>query len=154
MEVFRRIVFWLGAAAFIVCSLGLNGMGGLAILTMSDEKYADIGRFLLLSTGCFIVAFVMLIFKKTLSDIVSLVFSTLATVFYALPINALSSIPNDVIPKDKIDVLTGRIYPSIAVSVLFGLSALLGIFSYERISERQKRRDEKDRDLHEDERIV
>ena len=158
MKNFRKITFILSALAFFVCSVALNGMGGIAILTMSAEKYRSVGIMLLISTLCFLAAFIFLIFKKTITDIISLVFSAAGTVLYALPISSLNAISEELIPKDSIQVLTGRIYPSIIVSVLFGLTALLGIFSPENIEKREKRRAEreaeKNRELTESERII
>ena len=64
MKNFRKITFILSALAFFVCSVALNGMGGIAIITMSAEKYRSVGIMLLISTLCFLAAFIFLIFKK------------------------------------------------------------------------------------------
>ena len=154
MDLLKKAVFLAGAASFMICSLFLNGMGGLAILTVSDEKYSAIGVMLLCSVLMFVVSFVMLFFKKTPTDLISLLFNAAGTVLYALPVNALTSISGDSVPKENIEILTNRIYPSVIVSVLFALYALLSLFSEERRLKRQAKRDEKNRELRSDERIV
>ncbi len=154
MEIIRKISFWLGAACYVICSLILNGMGGIAILTVSDEKYSSIGIMLLISSLMFTISLVTLLFKKTITDICSLAACAAGTVLYALPINALYSLVSETITQESIDVLTSRIFPSVSVSVLLALAALLDIFSYDKMSAREARRKEKGRDLTESERIV
>lgn len=154
MEIVRKIAFWLGAVAYLVCSLILNGMGGFAVLTMAAERFHSIGVMLLISTLMFTIALVLLFFRKTAPDIAALLFCAAGTVLYALPINALNSVVNDNITRESINVLTSRIYPSAAVSVLLALAALLDIFSYDKMAAREARRLEKNRALTEKERIV
>ena len=158
MELFRKIMLFLGTAAFAVCSLFLNGLGGAAIITVGTEQYRPVGILLLVSTGVFIPALITAYGRKIWTNIVSLTLNTAATVMYALPINALNSIPESAVPKESIEVLTSRIYPSVFVTVFLALAVIADIMTEKRIAERERiraeRLAEKNRSLNEDEKIL
>ena len=46
MEIFRKIILGLSCAAFAVCCLFLNLMGGIGLMS---NNYTDIGRALIIS---------------------------------------------------------------------------------------------------------
>lgn len=148
----------LGTAAYAVCGLFLNGFGGIGILINADEKYHPIGVMLIASAGVFLGALVFAYIRRAWANILSGVLDATATVLYILPLNALNSIPDSTIPKANIDLLTSRIYPSIAVTVFLAAAVIADALTYDRITAREKRREErlreKNRGLNEDEKIV
>lgn len=158
MEMLRKAALVLGTIAFAVCSLFLNGLGGAAILTVAGEQYRAVGIMLLVSSGLFLVCLVTAYGRKLWANIVSLAANAAATVLYILPISALNSIADSDIPRENIEKLTSRIYPSVAVTVLLAVAVLADIMTERRITEREKRREEriaeKRRALHDDEKIV
>ena len=158
MELFRKIMLILGTAAFAVCSLFLNGLAGAAIITVGGEQYKAVGILLLVSTGAFLAALITAYGRKVWTNILSLVLNGAATLMFAMPINALNSLSDSAVPKEAIDRMTSRIYPSVAVTLFLALAVIGDIMSEKRIDERERRRSEriaeKNRSLHEDEKIV
>ena len=139
MEIFRKIILGLSCAAFAVCCLFLNLMGGIGLMS---NNYTDIGRALIIS---------VVLLGSALLNIAG-------TVFYIYPISVLNGIPNATVPKESVEVLTSRIYPAIIVTVLLAIAVFADIFSYERSVKRSERKNaklkEKNRSLKEDEKIV
>ena len=135
MEIFRKIILGLSCAAFAVCCLFLNLMGGIGLMS---NNYTDIGRALIIS--------------------VVLLGLSLLLAFFRNRISVLNGIPNATVPKESIEVLTSRIYPAIIVTVLLAIAVFADIFSYERSVKRAERKNaklkEKNRSLKEDEKIV
>ena len=151
MEIFRKIILGLSCAAFAVCCLFLNLMGGIGLMS---NNYTDIGRALIISGLSLLLAF----FRNRITNLGSALLNIAGTVFYIYPISVLNGIPNATVPKESIEVLTSRIYPAIIVTVLLAIAVFADIFSYERSVKRAERKNaklkEKNRSLKEDEKIV
>lgn len=155
MALFRKITVILGVIAFVICSLALDLMGGLA-LTMNN--YESCGYALIASVGAFAVSLILIFFKKSITDILSIIFNTAATLLYTYPISVLNAIPNEQVPRASIEILTGRIYPSILVSVLFAAAVFSDLLSEEksaaRAEKKLKKYEQAHRKLNDDEMII
>lgn len=155
MEIFRKIMLVLSTAAFAVCCLFLNLMGGIAL---NMNNYEKCGTSLIISVGLFAVSLAAAYFRKGITNIISIVFNIAATAFYIYPLGILNAIPNSQIPKESVEVLTARIYPAVLVTVFLALVIMADFFSYDRIAKRAERKRvserEKKRALTDDEKII
>lgn len=155
MEIFRKTALGLGIAAFAVCGLFLDLMGGIGLIM---NNYSSCGYSLIISVAVFAAAIVLLFFRRSVTDIISAVLNAVATGCYIYPISVLNGIPNAQVPKEAVEILTGRIYPSVAITVLLAAAVLADIFSYDKISARaaikQKKENEKNRKLTDEEKII
>ena len=151
MEIFRKIILGLSCAAFAVCCLFLNLMGGIGLMS---NNYTDIGRALIISVVLLGLSLLLAFFRNRITNLGSALLNIAGTVFYIV----LNGIPNATVPKESIEVLTSRIYPAIIVTVLLAIAVFADIFSYERSVKRAERKNaklkEKNRSLKEDEKIV
>ncbi|MCM1578343.1 MAG: hypothetical protein NC078_06050 [Ruminococcus sp.] len=156
MEIFRKIMLGAGVVSFCICGLFLNGMGGVA-MTMYGS-YAKYGYSLLLSTLLFGGALGAALSRKPILNALSLMLNIFATVLWIYPIAGLSAVPNSIVPKESMEVLTGHIYPAVIITMSLGLAVFADIFSPGRIAEREKKREAKDamknRPLEDNEKIV
>jgi hypothetical protein len=155
MEIFRKIILGLSCAAFAVCCLFLNLMGGIGLMS---NNYTDIGRALIISVVLLGLSLLLAFFRNWITNLGSALLNIAGTVFYIYPISVLNGIPNATVPKESVEVLTSRIYPAIIVTVLLAIAVFADIFSYERSVKRAERKNaklkEKNRSLKEDEKIV
>lgn len=155
MEILRKVMLVLSAAAFAVCELFLNLMGGIAFIM---NNYENCGISLIIAVAAFAIALISAFFRKPAANIISIVFNIIGTVFYIYPLGILNGIPNAKIPRESIEVLTSRIYPSVLVTVFLAMVIFADFFSYERSAKRaenrQRRIAEKQRALTDDERII
>ncbi|MBQ8979248.1 MAG: hypothetical protein IJ080_05765 [Oscillospiraceae bacterium] len=154
MEILRKIALAAGTAAFLICALFLNVMGGTGILLNSDEKYHVIGVMLIASAAVFLGALVFSFIRRSWANLLSLFLNICATVLYIMPIERLTSLTENNIPKASVDRLTSRIYPSAAVTVLLAAAVIADYLSYDRAAARMEKKKEKNRRLREDEKIV
>lgn len=155
MDILRKVMLVLGTAAFAVCELFLNLFGGIGLIM---NKYENCGICLLIAVGAFAAALTAAYFRKAAANIVSIVFNIAATLFYIYPLGILNAIPNSQVPKASIEVLTSRIYPSVLVTVFLAVAVFADVFSYERsvkrAEKRQRRIEEKNRSLTDEEKII
>lgn len=155
MEIFRKITLGLSCAAFAVCCLFLNLMGGIGLMS---NNYTDIGRALIISVALLGLSLLLAFFRNIFTNIGSVLLNIAGTLFYIYPISVLNGIPNATVPKESVAVLTSRIYPAIIVTVLLAMVIFADIFSYERSVKRAERRNaklrEKNRSLKENEKII
>lgn len=156
MELFRKIMLAVGIASFCICGLYLNGMGGAAMTFY--EKYAHLGICLLLSTLLFGGALAAAFSRKGIMNIISLLLNAAATVLWIYPVACLNGVPNSVVAKTDMEVLTGRIYPAVIITISLGLAVFADFFSYDRVTKRAERKERKEalknRPLNEDEKII
>lgn len=155
MELLRKASLGLGCAAFAVCCLFLNLLGGIALYT---NNYQSIGISLIISIVALLAALVFSFFRKGIFNLLSLIFNIAGTLLYIYPIAVLNGIPNSIVPRSSIELFTSRIYPAVSVTILLLTSIFADYFSYARISERAKRKSEKQkertRSLTDDEKII
>lgn len=155
MEIFRKISLGLCCAAFAVCGLFMNLVGGLG---MYVNNYKKAGLCLMLSTAALLISIVAAFFRKTPANIISVIFNIAGTLLYVYPIGILNGIPNNVVSAESIEKFTSRIYPSVIVTVLLGAAVFADFFSYDRISARsakkEKKKAERSRALKDSEKIV
>ena len=156
VKVFRKIMLTGGVFSFCICGLFLNGMGGAA-LTMYDN-YARFGVCLLISTllsgGALAAAFI----RKGWANIISVILNIAATVLWIYPLTCLNAVPNSAVPKTSMEVITGRIYPAVIITITLGTAVFADFFSYDRIAAREEKKRRKlearNRPLEDDERII
>lgn len=126
-------------------------------MTMYDN-YIQCGQCLIISTIVFTAALVLSFFRKTIANIISLAANAAATCLYIYPIAVLNGIPNEIIPKESIQILTNRIYPAIIVTISLAIVIFADYFSYDRVAQRSLRKNEKlnekNRPLTKDEKII
>lgn len=155
MEKLRKPCLVLAAAAFAVCGLFLNLMGGIALII---NNYIQCGVCLLVSVGLFLISLISAFFRKAAANIISLLTNIAASACYIYTLAVLNGVPNTKVPKESMEIITSRIYPSVIVTVLLAAVIFFDIFSYERISARaeKKRRKsiEKSRPLKDSEKII
>ncbi|MGN1105894.1 MAG: hypothetical protein ACI4RH_04525 [Huintestinicola sp.] len=155
MELLRKASLGLGCAAFAVCCLFLNLLGGIALYT---NNYQSIGISLIISIVALLAALVFSFFRKGIFNLLSLIFNIAGTLLYIYPIAVLNGIPNSIVPRSSIELFTSRIYPAVSVTILLLTAIFADYFSYARISERAKRKSEKQkertRSLTDDEKII
>lgn len=155
MDIFRKIMLAVGCGSFAVCCLFLNLMGGIALISNNYEKC---GTSLIISVILLAAALISAFFKNLPANIVSALTNAAGTLFYIYPIAVLNAIPNSEIPKTAVEVLTSRIYPSVAVTVTVAAAVFADIFSYDRTVGREKKKalklSEKNRPLKDNERII
>lgn len=158
MEIFRKIMLAVGIASFCICGLYLNGMGGAAIIVKADEKYARLGVCLLVSTVLFGGTLGTAFSRKGILNVISLLLNAAATVLWIYPLACLNGVPNSVVEKTRMEVLTNRIYPAVIITISLGLAVFADFFSYERITKRAEKRERKmalkNRPLNENEKII
>ncbi len=159
METFRKIALALSIAAFAVCGF-LEAAGGIGIMLNSKEgtSFYECGIFLIISACLFAVSLITAFFRKTAVNIISLVFNAAATAMYIYTLGIFNGVPNSQIPKQSMEVITSRIYPSIAVTILLAAVIFADYFSYDRSAARAAaknvREKEKNRSLKENEKII
>lgn len=155
MELLRKASLGLGCAAFAVCCLFLNLLGGIALYT---NNYQSIGISLIISIGALLAALVFAFFRKGIFNLLSLIFNIAGTLLYIYPISVLNCIPNSSVPRSSIELFTSRIYPAVSVTILLLTAIFADYFSYDRSSERAKKKIEKQkertRSLTDDEKII
>lgn len=149
----RTIVLFLSIVSVLICCLGLNLMGGFAFLNY--ENYTSCGYALLISSVLLVIAFIFAALKKV---IIPIVFNLSGTIAYVYTLAFLNAIPNTKIPKESIDILLIKHYPTIAVTVFL---ALLVFFNYmgedavkKRTEKKQAKNAAENRQLNDNERIV
>lgn len=141
-----RIIFVvLLIIALLVFPIFMNVLGGAAMM-LNDN--ADLGIMLIISSVLFTGSAVFAVIRK---NIVSLIMMIPATVLTAYVIRAVSLIPNT-------DSLVYRHLPTVAVPILTAIVLLLNFLDPEavrkRMEKRQKRLDEENRSLNDNEKIV
>ena len=147
-----KICFALTLCADAVCSLFLNGMGGIGLALNNYEKagYSLIASAVLLTAASALLGRGRMILPS--------VFTVLGTAAYIYPIKVLHSIPHELVPKQAVEPLAARIYPAVSVTVLLSVMIVLNFFSDEQEAKREKKRRENyeknDRSLRDDEKIV
>ncbi|MDY3790896.1 MAG: hypothetical protein SOZ56_00300 [Oscillospiraceae bacterium] len=155
METLRKASLVLGCAAFAVCCLFLNLLGGIALYT---NNYQNAGMSLIISVGVLFAALIFSFFRKWIFNLLSLILNIAGTLLYIYPIAVLNGIPNSSVPRSSIEILTSRIYPAISVTILLLIVIFADFFSYDRSAERAAKRNEKlkerSRSLTDDEKIV
>lgn len=155
MELLRKASLGLSCAAFAICCLFLNLLGGIALYS---NNYQSIGISLIISVGILLAALVFAFFRKVVFNLLSLVFNIAGTLLYIYPIAVLNGIPNSTVPRSSIELLTSRIYPAVSVTILLLTAIFADFFSYERSAERAKKKSEKQkersRSLTDDEKII
>lgn len=155
MNIFRKISLVCGIIAVLVCCLFLNVLGGAGLLTAG---YTGGGICLIASSAALLFSLLLSISRRTWMNVAAAVFCAAGTVLYIIPIAQLNSIPNSKVPKQSIEVLTGRIYPAILATVFIACVIFANIMSDENRDKRRKRRDkaeaEKNRRLTDDEKII
>lgn len=155
MEILRKASLVLGCAAFAICCLFLNLLGGIALYS---NNYQNAGSSLIISVGVLFAALIFAFFRKSIFNLLSLVFNIAGTILYIYPISVLNAIPNSAVPRSSIEVLTSRIYPAVSVTILLLTVIFADFFSYERSAERARKKSEKlkerRRSLTDDEKIV
>lgn len=149
----RTIVLILSGVLVLICCLGINIMGGFAFLNY--ENYALCGYALFISSALLIIAFIAAAYKKV---IIPIIFNLTGTIAYAYTLAFLSAIPNTKIPKESIDLLLSKHYPTIAVTVLLALLTFFNFMSEEAVQKRSEKKQAKkaaeNRQLNDNERIV
>lgn len=155
MDIFRKAMLAVGTVSFAICGLFLNLMGGIA-MCMND--FSECGKCLIISVCLFGVSLVAAFFKNRYANIISIVFNIAATSFYIYPLGILNGIDNSVIPAQSIELFTGRIYPSVIITLSLALGVAADVFSYDRMSARAERKkkklEENTRSLKDNEKIV
>ena len=155
MDILRKASLGLGCAAFAVCCLFLDLLGGIAIYT---NNYESAGSCLILSVVMLLAALITAFFRKGLLNLLSLIFNIVGTILYIYPIAVLNGIPNSVVPRSSVEIFTSRIYPTIIVTILLLTAVFADFFSYDRMAEREKKKIERDkerrRSLTDDEKII
>ena len=155
MENLRKISLVLACAAFAICCLFLNLMGGIGLIS---NNYTEIGRALIISVILLSLSLILAFFRNGYTNLGSVIFNIAGTFLYIYPIGVLNAIPNAQVPKESVEVLTSRIYPAISVTVLLALVIFADFFSYERSVKRSQRRQKKiqesTRALRDDEKII
>ena len=155
MEIFRKVSLVLSCAAFAVCCLFLNLMGGIGLIT---NNYTEIGRALIISVILLALSLILAFFRNRYTNIGSVILNIAGTFLYIYPIGVLNGIPNAQVPKESVEVLTSRIYPAISVTVLLAMVIFADVFSYERSVKRSQRKQKKisenTRALRDDEKII
>lgn len=145
-----------GVVSFCICGLFLNGMGGIA-MTMYDS-YSRLGVCLIISTLFFGFSLAAAFFRKGWTNAVSVILNLAATALWIYPVVRLNAVPNEQVPKTSMDVLTGRIYPAVIITLTIGTAVFADFFSYDRIAaraERKKQLEEKrNRPLKDHEKII
>lgn len=140
MNTLRKIFLGLSCAAFAVCGLFLNGLGGTAILMHASDKYRSTGIYLLVSVGLFAVSLAAAFFRGTAANIISALTNAAATGFFIYAAAFLTGIPDSAVPAENIEVLTARIYPSLIITVCLFVAVIADILSPERIQRRIERK--------------
>lgn len=155
MEIVRKVSLILSCAAFTVCCLFLNLMGGIGLIA---NNYIEIGRSLIISVILSALSLILAFFRNRYTNIGSVILNIAGTFFYIYPISVLNGIPNAQVPKESVEVLTSRIYPAASVTVLLALVIFADVFSDERSVQRsrrkQKKAEENSRALRDDEKII
>lgn len=155
MEILRKASLVLGCAAFAVCCLFLNLLGGIALYT---NNYQNAGMSLIISVGVLLSALVFAFFRKGITNLLSLIFNIAGTLLYIYPIAVLNGIPNSTVPRSSIELFTSRIYPAVSVTILLLTVIFADFFSYDRSAERARKKNEKlrerQRGLTDDEKII
>lgn len=155
MDILRKASLGLGSAAFAVCCLFLDLMGGIAIYS---NNYKSAGLCLIISVVMLLAALVAAFFRKGLFNILSVCFNIAGTLLYIYPIAVLNGIPNSVVPRSSIEIITSRIYPTIIVTILLLTAVFADFFSYDRMVQREKKKSERDKERHrsltDDEKII
>lgn len=157
MDTLRRIMLFVASAAFAICCLFMNILGGIAIIS-NGGSYSNVGINLIVSTIILAFALLFTFFRKTVFNILSVIFNTLGSAFYIIAVSVLNGIPNTVIPSESIEILTSRIYPSVIVTLALGIAVFADYLSPERSAKREEkkriRQAEKDRALTDEEKIL
>lgn len=155
MELLRKVCLVLGCAAFAVCCLYLNLLGGIAIYA---NNYQNAGISLIISVGALLAALVFSFFRKGIFNLLSLIFNLAGTLLYIYPITVLNSIPDYAVPRTSIELFTSRIYPAVSVTIILLTVIFADYFSYDRSAKRAEKRREKlkerSRSLTDDEKII
>lgn len=155
MEILRKASLVLSCAAFAVCCLFLNLLGGIALYS---NNYQNAGMSLIISVGVLLAALVFAFFRKGITNLLSLIFNIAGTLLYIYPIAVLNGIPNSTVPRSSIELFTSRIYPAVSVTILLLTVIFADFFSYDRSAERERKRSEKlrerQRGLTDDEKII
>lgn len=155
MEILRKASLVLSCAAFSVCCLFLNLLGGIALYT---NNYQNAGMSLIISVGVLLAALVFAFFRKGITNLLSLIFNIAGTLLYIYPIAVLNGIPNSTVPRSSIELFTSRIYPAVSVTILLLTVIFADFFSYDRLTERERKKSEKlrerQRGLTDDEKII
>lgn len=136
MDLLRKISLFLSAAAFAVCELFLNLLGGIG---MRMNGYEKCGNMLFAAVIMFAAALTFAFFRKTAFNVLSLLFNAGATVCYVCTLGILNGIKNV-----NVDVLTSRVYPSVILTVLLAVAIFADILSYDRICSRAERKKQKE----------
>ncbi len=154
-ETYRKAklaVMILAVAAFVICSLFLNVMGGIALCL---NGYENCGISLFVSTFFLLLA-VVLLGKGRM--ILPSVMNIIGTAGYIYAIYILDSIPNEKVAKTEVAPLIGNIYPAAAVTVLVFITVFLNYFSPVREEKREARKkaiyEANERPLSKDEKII
>lgn len=139
--------------AEIICCLGLNTIGAIALLEY--PKYEKCGYALIASTVLLVLALVFALLK---TYIIPLVLNAAGTIAYAYTLAVLSGIPNSVAPRASVERLLLNHFPTVIVTLLLILLVCFTFFSPEQVEKRHKRKMEKseknNRNLADNERIV
>lgn len=155
MEILRKASLALGCAAAAVCCLFLNLAGGYALYS---NNYKTIGICLMLSTAALVLSLAAAFFRKGIFNLISLILNIIGTLLYIYPIAVLNGIPNSVVPRSSVEVLTARIYPAVSVTILLLTAVFADYFSYDRAAKRAERKTQKHREqtrrLTDDEKII
>ena len=155
MEILRKVSLVLSCAAFAVCCLFLNLLGGAALYY---NNYENAGISLMISVAVLLAALIFAFFRKGIFNLLSLIFNIAGTLLYIYPIAVLNGIPNAAVPRSSVEILTSRIYPAVSVTILLLTVIFADFFSYDRMTERAKKKSEKlkerQRSLTDDEKIV
>lgn len=78
MEIFRKIILGLSCAAFAVCCLFLNLMGGIGLMS---NNYTDIGRALIISVVLLGLSLLLAFFRNRITNLGSALLNIAGTVF-------------------------------------------------------------------------
>ncbi len=153
MKKARTITLVLAAAALIICCACLNLMGSFAF--MSYKGYEKCGYALIISSLLLTASYIIAVYKKV---IIPMLLNIAGSWFYIYVLAFLSAIPNTKIPRENIERLMGKHYPTVIVTVLLTLLIFFNFMSEEAVKKRSEakkaRKAAKERQLTDDEKIV
>lgn len=157
MNMLRKIMLVVSSVTFAICGLFMNTVGGFSIISV-NESYANIGYALIISTVILFLALLFAFFRNIFTNILSVFFNVIGSICYIYAIAVLNGIPNAAVPKEAVEILTSRIYPSIIVTVALATAVFADVMSYERSVKRAERKSKKlheqNRSLTDEEKII